>query len=314
MKTKSTRKKVKKNSPKLHDIPKRLENELAINDIKPIDERFTRIKHFANLGDIIASLPACKRYWEVTGRRILYCQQINQQAAYYPGAVHPTVDENGINVCVNRVGYEMIKPLVEAQPYIAAMEDYSGQPIDLDFDVIRGRTFVGMPNLMLQSWIMYAFPDLAIDLSKQWLFLDGDCPEYILNQIKGKVIINFTERYRNDLIDYFFLKNYSPDLIFAGTEKEHWLFCNKWQLTIPRLEINNFLDYAHAIKNARFLLGNQSLGWNTAEALKTPRIIELCRYAPNCQPMIGDDSYGFFHQVGVEYYFRTMYNKTMENK
>lgn len=276
----------------------------------PPQEVYTRVKHFANLGDIIAIMPSLKRYWEATGRKVILCQQIGQLAQYYQGAVHPTVNEEGQNVCVNKSGFDMIKPLLESQEYIHKMEAYEGQHIDLDFDVIRGKTFVGLPNLMIQSWIPYAFPDLSCDLSKQWIHLKEVKNHPIKKQVKDKIIINFTERYRNDIIDYFFLKNYADDLIFAGTEREHFLFCNKWQLNIPRLQVKDFLEYAYAIKYSRFFLGCQSFGWNIAQAIHQPRIVELCRYAANIQPMIGEDSHGFFHQVGVEYYFRVLYNKT----
>ena len=294
-----------------HIISKKLESELAITPLIPTQEYCCRVRHTVNLGDIVAALPACKRYWEVTGRRVIFCQSVNKKAAYYEGATHPTVDETGAAVCVNEPMWAMMKPLVESQKYIHSFEKYEGQPIDLDFDVIRGKTFVGLPNLMIQSWVMYAFPDLSIDLSKPWIELNDKCPDHVLKQVKGKIILNFTERYRNELIDYFFLQNYSPDLVFAGTEREHFLFTTRWNLNIPRLEVKDFLEYAYAIKNSRFILGCQSLGWNLAQAIQHPRIIELCRYAPNVQPMIGEDSHGFFHQIGVEYYVRRMYNETM---
>jgi hypothetical protein len=44
--------------------------------------------------------------------------------------------------------------------------------------------------------------------------------------------------------------------------------------------------------------------------MKTPRVLETCKWADNCQPGIGGDSVGYFYQVGAEYHFRTMYNKT----
>jgi hypothetical protein len=274
------------------------------------EQQPTTVKHLANLGDIIAVLPACKKYWQVTGRKIKFLQQVNNPAQYYTGATHPTLDESGVQVCVNNSMFEMIKPLIESQDYIHSFEKYEGQKIDLDFDVIRGKTFVNMPNGMIQSWIMFAFPDLAYDLSKTWVELKDKTPLKISKQVKGKIILNFTERYRNYVIDYFFLKKFMPDLIFAGTETEYWKFCNQWQLTIPRLEISNFLEYAHALKSCRFTLGNQSLCWNLAQSMHVPRILELCQYAPNCMPFIGEDSFGFFHQVGVEYYFRLLHNKT----
>ena len=302
--------KQKKKVKKTHDVAPRLESELAVTSLIPPVENMPRIKHFANLGDIIAVMPALKTYYEVTKRKVIFVQQCNQLAQYYSGAVHPTVNEHGQNVCVNDAMYEMIKPLVESQEYVHHMEKYEGQKIDLDFDVIRGKTFVGMPNLMIQSWISYAFPDLAWDLSKAWINLP-DIPNHsIKKQVSGKVILNFTERYRNEQIDYFFLQHYAPDLIFAGTEKEHFLFCSRWGLSIPRLEVKNFLEYAYAIKYSKFLIGCQSFGWNIAQAILHPRIVELCRYAPNVQPNVGENSYGFFYQVGCEYYFRKLYNET----
>lgn len=290
-------------------LPKRLDRELAKSNFEK-DEMYTNIFHSVNLGDLVAAMAAMKKFHEVTKRKVCVLQKINQPAAYYQGAIHPTVDELGQNVCMNNVGFEMMKPLIESQPYIGRMEKYEGQRIDIDFNVIRGKTFVNMPNNMIQSWVMFAFPDLAYDLSKPWIELNDKCPKHILKQVKGKIILNFTERYRNVQTDYFFLKKYAADLIFAGTEKEAWIFCNQWQLNIPRLEVKDFLEYGYAIKNSRFLLGNQSLGWNTAEAMKHPRILELCSYAPNCMPFVGEDSYGFFHQTGVEYYFKILYDKT----
>lgn len=294
------------------ELPQRLNYELANPiGIEP-PEIFTRIKHFANIGDIIAVMPAVKRYWEVTKRKVIFSQVVGQQAQYYPGAVHPTVNEMGQNVCVNQAMFDMIKPLIESQPYIQQFEKYEGQKVDIDFDVIRGKTFVGLPNLMLQSWVFFAFPDLACDLSKSWIELPEVEDHPIKEQVRGKVIINFTERYRSEPIDYFFLKNYSSDLVFAGTEREYWLFCNNFQLNIPRLEVKDFLEYAYAIKYSRFFLGNQSFGWNVAQAMGKPRIAELCRFAPNVQPNVGEESYGFFHQVGAEYYFRVLYNRSMK--
>jgi len=294
-------------------MKKKLTHELPVENSVPTltpTENITRVKHSTNPGDLIAAMGSIKKFYDVTGRKVSVAQSTNFLAAYYTGAVHPTVNSHGQNVCCNDSMWDMLKPLIESQDYIHSFEKYNGQHIDLDFDVIRGRTFVNMPTGALQAWITYAFPDLAFNLSNAWINLSGKCPAKIKKQVSGKVIINFTERYRNTNTDYFFLKNYAPDLIFAGTEKEHFLFCNQWQLNIPRLEVKDFLELGYALKEARFLLANQSANWNLAEAMKTPRILEVCQYAQNCQPLVGEDSYGFFHQIGVEYYFKVLYNKT----
>lgn len=301
----------KKSTKKAHDISPRLETGLANSSIvSPQEGNYTRVFHAVNPGDLIAAMGAIKKYYDVTKRKVVVSQSISTLAAYYQGAVHPTVNERGENVCCNLPMWNMLKPLIESQEYVHSFEIYEGQKIDLDFNVIRNKTFVNLPSGAIQNWVSLAFPDLAFDLSKAWIILNGECPDYIKQQVSGKVILNFTERYRNQVMDYFFLKHYAPDLIFAGTEKEHYLFCTRWGLSIPRLEVNDFLDLAYAIKECRFLFANQSMNYNLAEAIKKPRVLEICQFAQNCIHGIGEHSYGFFHQLGAEYYFRKLYNET----
>lgn len=295
-----------------HDLSPRVESELAASSMIPItsDLPYPRVKHSVNIGDLYAAMGALKKYHDITGRKVIVCQKVNQIAAYYAGAEHPTKNEQGQQVCINEAMWNMLKPLIESQEYVYAFEKYEGQKIDIDFDVIRGKTFVNLPHGAIQQWIPIAFPDLQFNLSNQWITLKGDCPQEIKDIMKGKVMINFTERYRNDMMDYYFLQNYAPDLIFAGTEKEHFIFCNRWNLNVQRLIVSDFLELAYALREARFMLGNQSSLWNLAEAMKTPRILELCSIAPNCQIMVGENSLGYYHQVGLEYSFRVLYNTT----
>ena len=301
----------KKNSVKAHVLPQRIEKELATSKTVEVEKNYTSIFHAVNPGDLMAAMGAMKKYYDATKRKVKVLQSVSQLAVYYSGATHPTVNENGENVCCNVPMWNMLKPLVESQEYIHSFEKYEGQHFDLDFNVIRGKTSVNLPNGSLQGWVPLAFPDLDFDISKPWIQLKGECPKHIKEQVSGKIILNFTERYRNLMVDYFFLRNYAPDLIFAGTEKEHWLFCNKWQLTIPRLEVNDFLELAYAIKESRFILGNQSFCINVAYAMDTPRIVEICAYAQNVIHMIGEHSYGYLYQTGVEYYFRKLFSKTI---
>jgi hypothetical protein len=268
-----------------------------------------QIKHSVNIGDLIAAMGCIKKYYDLTDRKAIVMQTINYLAQYYSGAEHPTLDEQGRQVTCNEYMWSMVQPLIESQEYVHRFEKYTGQRVDLDFDVIRGKTFVNMPHGPIQGWIPIAFPDLTFDMSVPWIVVDGNCPAKIKGQVVGKVILNFTDRYR-EKIDYYFLQTYAPDLIFSGTEKEHWTFCNQWGLTIPRLDIDNFLELAYALKEARFSMSNQSMLWNLAQAMGAPRVLETCRYADNCFPGIGKDSVGYFYQLGAEYNFRTMYNKT----
>lgn len=260
-------------------------------------------KHFCNPGDLIASMASMKSFHRKTGRRVKVLQQLNLPANYYTNATHGTVSDhdNSTMVCMNKFIFDMIKPLVESQEYIECMDEFTGQEIDVDLDVIRKKIFVNIPHGMIQQWIFIAYPDLFYDLSKPWINLpDNDIP--IVSWIKDKIIINFTERYRNGHINYFFLKKYERHLVFSGTRKEHLLFVNKWRLDVPYLETKDFLELAYAIKNCKFLLCNQSMMWNLSFSVKGKSVLEYCEYAANCQAFIGDDIYGFYHQTGLEYY------------
>lgn len=279
-------------------------------------------KHFANLGDLIASMPALKSFNEQTKRKAILYQQINVEGHYFNGAVHPTTDEKGTQVMCNQTMFDMIKPLIVAQDYIHDMQVYNGQALNVNFDVIRSEVNVNMPYGAIQQWIFMAYPDLAFDLSRQWIevgevdisdcgFIYSQLPTSMLpiENIDKKVIINFTERYRNAAINYFFLRNCQNFLVFAGTSKEHQLFCQTWEIDIPRLHVNNFLQLAYILKKAKFLLSNQSFLWNLSESIKSPRLLEYCSHAPNCQSFIGKNSFAFYKQAALEYYFKVLYNK-----
>jgi ADP-heptose:LPS heptosyltransferase len=147
---------------------------------------------------------------------------------------------------------------------------------------------------------MFAFPDLAYDISQPWI----EVPEReFVPDLCGKILINFTNRYRNQFIHYYFLKKYQKQLLFIGNQKERDEFCTKWDLDINLLVIDNFLQLAQIMKLSKFLLGNQSFCWNLNRALGLPSILEMYPNAPNCTPFVGKDNYGFYHQKALEYYF-----------
>jgi hypothetical protein len=260
-------------------------------------------KHSANIGDLIASLAGLRQYWYDTQERFVYCQQLNVESVYFQDAQHPTKD-NGKQVMCNRSMFEMIKPLLLAQPYIEDFVEYVGQKVVINLDKIRGETFVNMPGTAIQSWYFYAFPDLATDISQAWIHVPNSFNIY--DKYADKILINFTCRYRNNFIDYFFLKEHQDKLIFTGTEQEHKDFCAAWNIEIPLLVVEDFLELAKIMKQCKFFLGNQSFCWNLANAIGVPRIVECFQLAPNCVPFVGKDNYGFYHQGGLEYYFNKL--------
>lgn len=259
-------------------------------------------KHQANIGDIIAVMAGIKSIWGQTGSRAIFCQEVNFQVEYAKNAPHPTL-HNGKKVTVNKAMFDMMKPLMLSQPYIEEFVEYKDQGIIVNLDVIRDKCFVNMPNLMIQCWTLLAFPDMACDLSETWIDVKAN------ETLKNKILLNFTERYRVEWMDYKFLKKYEKHLVFSGTQHEYNLFCGSWGLKIPYIQAEDFLDLAQCAKGCGFFFGNQSFTWNLCNAMGVPRLLEMSPIAPNCQPYVGKDNFGFYHQNAAEHLFQRLFDK-----
>lgn len=283
---------------------------------------YVRIKHGANPGDLIASLPAIRKATQILCKKAVIYQHIGRDGDYYAGATHPTRDDNGRMVCMNDSMFDMLRPLMLVQHYIADFIKWKGEKIDIDIDEIR-QTHVGAPNYNISKWVMVKFPDLACDLGDPWLQTEPtpmyvDIPDIPMEEamsawkqtgvlfmktptLKGRIIVNLTERYRNPNITYYCLKQYESKVVFAGTQKEYELFKLQWELNVPRLHVDNFLDLAKAIKECAFFIGNQSFPFALSESMKTPRLLEVCSWAPNVDST-GGYHYGYMSNLGLEYH------------
>lgn len=253
-------------------------------------------------GDLISFLAGIKKIWEDTGNKGIIYHRLEMEGASYPGASHPFKNKQGDVICFNNEMFKMMKPLICSQEYIEDYCVYTGQLIDVDFDKVRLEVFTNQPLGSLNRWPFYVWPQMACDLSMPWLFVSRE------NRFGNKIIINFTERYRNPTVNYFFLKKWEKDIVFVGLPHECKIFNEKWGLCIPYFKPDNFYYLATAISGCKFFLGNASFCFQLAEALKVPRILETFQYAPNVIPT-GINAYDFYHQESLEYYFDKLVKK-----
>lgn len=265
----------------------------------------TSFLHDGSIGDVICSLASVREFYKKTGNKAVYYLTNGQAAIYYEGATHPTRNSEGVQVMLNEDMINMLIPLLKGQEYIEDAASHNEEKIDIDLNRIR-QTFVNMPNGIISTWYVIVYPDLAFNLSEQYIFVEDSEKDLA----KGKVIIARTERYQNPGIDYSFLKGYESELVFSGTKKECNLFNMQFDLEIPRLEIKDFYELAQAIKQSKGLISNQTMIMQIAEGLKSPRAVELCSFAPNVTP-IGEKAYYFYAQGALELYFH-MINGTDE--
>lgn len=223
-------------------------------------------------------------------------QRLNFPAFYYEGATHPVI-YNEQMVCMNASTWSKMVPLLEYQEYIHKCIIWEGQEFEIDFDLSRDRRYIPMPNGDIYTWPWFIYHELICDLSKKWVNAPKD-DLYI-----DKIIINRTERYQNPYISYFFLKDYEKSTIFVGMEKEYDIFCKKFKLKIPLLNVDNFLQLSTIINSCKIFLGNQSFCWHLSNAMKVKRILEMCPQFPNCVPY-GEGGHMFLYQEKLESIFK----------
>lgn len=265
--------------------------------------------HSGTIGDIFASLPAIRQgtIWAAEQRgepqkALLYLIK-NQQYVGPENAAHPTKNEAGESVMLSQAVCESIVPLLLAQDYIAEVKIVNPTdlpPVEIDLDKVR-MEYVGGSQFPIQRWYFYVFPQLTCDLTHPWITVSDAEKDWA----KGKIIVNRTERYLNENIDYSFLKEYQDDILFFGTMKEYNLFTMRFNLNIRKLPVKNFLELAQAIKQAKFYLGNQSSGYQVAEGMKTPRIVEIFDRAPDVTPF-GPNGYDFLANAAVRMYVKEL--------
>ncbi len=260
----------------------------------------TSFLHSGTIGDVWAAIPAINEYHRKTGRQAILYLENGHVAEYYTGAVHPTKSADGAQVMLNEAMINMMVPLLNAQPSISEAKTWNQEPIEIDLNLFR-TTFVNLPYGCISRWQFYTYPDLTCDLSKVWLAV----PDSEKDLAKGKIIITRSERYRNESIDYSFLKPYEDNLLFCGTMREYNNFCMSYDLNIRKLTITNFLELAQAIKQCRFHVSNQTMAAQLSAGLKIPRIVEVCSFAQNVIP-VGENAYDFFAQKGLEYAFNKL--------
>lgn len=269
-------------------------------------EQATVFLHSGSVGDTWASLPALREHYRQTGRKAFLYLENGRKAFYYEGATHPTLNEKGAQVMLNKQMIEMMLPLLKEQEFILGAKEWNKEMIHFDLNNIR-ETNVGMPNFCLSRWYFYIFPDLACDLTQTWLTV----PDTDQDFAKDKIVITRTERYTNPNINYSFLAPHQKDLLFVGTELEYNIFKYRFKLyDLQRLEINNFLELAQALKQCKFHISNQTQAFQLSQGMKIPRMVELCTFAPNVI-VIGENAYDFLAQEGCEYNFHKL-NGTVE--
>lgn len=259
---------------------------------------FIKIRHSYNAGDLVGSMAGLQQVYNQTGKNIKVFQRLDLPSYYFDGQINSTIDKDGNSVCMNKQMFNMLKPLIESQFYIESFEVWQGEEVDLDYDLTRDTKSIPMPSGTIHSWYQAVFPETSTDLSLKWLEVSESI---VSDKYRNKILVNRSMRYQNPYITYYFLKQYENDILFSGTDAEYHHFCNQWNLSIEKLQIDNFYQLAQVIKWCKFGVYNQSMTFHISDAQKTPRILELCAPFPNTF-ITGANGYQFYRQQALEFY------------
>lgn len=261
--------------PYINNIQKKIKSQKELS-----------ILHSGHSGDIINALPVIKELSK-THLCNLYIN-INKplNRIYYN---HP-----GKDVFINEKIFKMLLPLLKNQNFINKIDRHKSEKIDINFDIFRE-----LPINISFDNLRYSFQIAGIQPDIDTPYLEVDSHE----KIKNKIIVQRTFRYRNQFINYKFLNNYK-EIYFVGTLNEY----KDLKQDVKNLiyyDCKDFLEMAQIIKSSKFFIGNSSVGFPIAEALKTPRLLESCPYFPAALPH-GKNAYDFYYQAHFEKFFKIL--------
>lgn len=200
--------------------------------------------HSGSLGDIIYALPAIK----ATGGGTLFIEKEQH--------------------------YNLLKRLLELQSYIIDVK--LGRPEDSYIDLDKFRDIYNENPTWHLARCHLAICNVSFNLRASWL--EKINPNHIAD-----IVINRTEHYHDkNEIDWRMLKDHNT--VFIGHDNEYDEFIKIAGFKPKRFVCNDVLDIAMVIKGSKMFFGNQSLGFALAEAMKHPRVLEVCYAVNNCQP------------------------------
>ena len=260
---------------KIEDIAISLKNKKKINFL-----------HSGHLGDMIYSLQLIKelsKNYECN----LFIQVNKKMNLYYHN--HPSGD-----VMINNRSAKLMIPLLKSQEYLNTVKIYEKEIIDINLDLFREMPF----SLTFHSVRWYShLTGTPVNMEEKFLNLETN------DNFKNKIVIVRSPRYRNNFIDYKFLKDVK-NIVCVGLKEEY----EDLKKDIENLEFydcKDFLEMAIIINSSKFFIGNLCFAYSIAEALKIPRLLETCPDFPVVFP-IGKNAFDFYHQIHFEKYFNEL--------
>lgn len=255
----------------------------------------TKFSHSGVLGDLIYSIPTCKSLARC--ERFDIYLNLPKKALQFSNKAEDNI--SGFRPYFLTV-FEQLKPLLDYQGNINLLQ-YSPEDYEkcFDLDIWRDcKKTITMPIYDMTKIYQYVFPS-NIDVTIPWL----RAPKY--EKYSNAIVCTRNERWMNKKISYDFLKNY-PEVYFIGLENEYK------DLNVPEIKflpVKDFLDAATIINSCKVFVSSQTFFFSLAEALKAPRVLEVCPKTPDVRPN-GGICCECVYQDCLEYAVKKIYEGT----
>ena len=230
-------------------------------------------KHSGTFGDLIYSLFAVERMGG--GTIAIALNNIENCVSDY--AYKPEEVDEAHRGRFTQADFDMLKPLLLAQPYIDDVIVWDGTH-DVDLDKFRGVLFRGFEGNYVQAMCMTHDLEFKIeDYDKTWLTA-------ATNKV-SPIVVNRTLRYRDmEQGDAVWRKMYNDGTmgetaIFLGNEREHEDFINMIG-PIQHYAVKNLLEMAAVINGADLFVGNQSVAYSLAMGMGKTSVLETIKIKP----------------------------------
>jgi len=218
-----------------------------------------RVSSTGDLGDIVVMLATLK----ATGKQ---CDVCLRNAPNTAGILH-------------RV--HLIKPLLEAQPYIGSVNVWKDEELHWESEKFRHYGYINnglnLAHNHAQAAVQDGFISELPDVRNPWLTVEPD------TRYADRVIVNRSFRYNNDRFPWAkIVEHYGGRILFIGLPEEYVTFCERFGAVVHYQPTKDLLEVAQIIAGSALFIGNQSSCMTVAEGLKHPRIQEVCLTQPDC--------------------------------
>ena len=235
-------------------------------------------RHSGTLGDLIYSLSIVKKLAQNNAMFLVALNNIENcvaQYGYRPDEVDPAHKGR-----FTPQDYELLKPLLRRQSYIADVGTWTqGTPEpDVDLDRFRGTLFRGFEGNYVEAYhrafgLEFAFEDYLTP----WLQADPVTVK--------PIVVSRTPRYTDPAADANWIEMAQRGMmdqtaIFVGTQGEHSAFLKLTGVNIPYHPVNDFLELANIVAGADMVCANQNSVYSLAMGLGRPAVLETIKIKP----------------------------------